>query len=157
MTLEEKKNDPLPSIDKVIKQTMMMEDDPYQTANATSTEAGKEYMRRLTKILDENKGVEGTYYIQVFLRRDTPSPKILHFTFVTRRTLPEPEWDQSVYEVENFSNSVFLRWSLPTRADALQILIRPDLFAEKLVQDCSRMLQSDDKDGYHWAKEKVNV
>lgn len=114
--------------------------DPYQTVRDTTDAMAGKYMAELNSVIEKHKTLEEPYYIVAYTRRSFPSEKILHTTFVARRTLPIPDWKTTAYKVNNRENRITLVWSLPSDADGRQIVKRPDLFDSKLVEDCALML-----------------
>lgn len=124
--------------DKMVKANAII--DPYQTARETTSAMATQYMAELKSVMEKHKTLEKPYLICAHTRRDLPIETCLHTTFVARRSIPTPEWSTSLYSVDNASSTVHLLWSLPSDADAKQIIKRPDLFNEKLVADCHSML-----------------
>lgn len=116
--------------------------DPHQTVAETSRGIGGQYMQEFKKLLDTHKTLVEPYVVVAYRKKDLPIKRYLKITFVARRTIPEPEWQTDVYLVSNRCGRVELLWSLPTDADARQILKRPDLFDDKIVDDCKKMLDN---------------
>jgi len=132
--------------DQIINKAIVTPDDNHQTVRDTTNAYGEQYMKKMKKVIEEHSTLTEPYCIEVKSRRDLPTSQALHITFIARRTLPLPQWDHTVYEVDNRSNSVFLCWSLPAEAEAIQITKRPDLFSDKLVQCCHDFLKINDCD-----------
>ena len=134
---------------------MQMKDDPHQTARDTTNALTEQYIARIQELREKYSHRKGKYYIQVLTRRDTPSAYVLHSTFVTRLSLPDPKWENTVYEVDNTENHISLCWALPSSADARQISLRPDLFDAKLVEDCVNMLAQPKE--FRWSRVRVKI
>lgn len=142
----DKPQKPLETLKSITDKVLILPDDPYQTARDTSDAYSETYMSRLKKLAEQHRTLTEPYCIEVKTRRDLPTAQALHVTFIVRRSLPLPMWEQTVYEVDNRAGGVFLCWSFPNESEAKQIVKRPDLFDTNTVEYCRDFLSVNDSD-----------
>ena len=145
------------TIDKIIQKVSEIEPNPDQTARGTTDAMSGEYIERIRGIIDKYGYLRGKYYIQVLTRRDTPSSQVLHTTFISRMSMPEPKWTETLYEVDNSTSTSYLVWCLPAKAEGLQVVVRTDLFDKKLIADCERMIKSGTEGYMNWSRERYKI
>lgn len=94
-------------------------------------EVGKQYMRELSELIENNGFQKNPYYVWVVRKKDVTSPNIVKFGMVARWTRPHPEPDCDLWLVKDGKPE--LQWSLPGNAEMDMIMKMGKDFDQKLV------------------------
>lgn len=110
--------------------------DEKQTARETTNEMGKSWNKELEDVITKHTFYKEPYYIQVILKHEPYFENAVKATFCVRRTRPTPNWNETLYKMDNKTGALTLEWTLPDELNATQVTLRPDLFDENLVTWC---------------------
>lgn len=113
--------------------------DDKQTARETTNEMGKTWNKELEDVISKHAHYDEPYYIQVVLKHEALFPNAIKAVFIARKTRPLPEWNNTLYKMDNKLGMLTLEWTLPDELNALQVTSRPDLFSSELVHWCLDM------------------
>lgn len=110
-----------------------------QCARETTNEMGKSWNKELEDCITKHAWVREPYYIQVILKHEPLYPNAVKAVFFVRKSRPLPEWNTTLYKMDNKLGMLTLEWTLPDELNSIQIVSRPDLFSEDFVRWCQEM------------------
>ena len=94
-------------------------------AQELQEEINRTYMEELQKCVEQCDWTE-PYYVVVLLKKEQLLHNVIRRYFVARKTLPTPQWDQTVWRYYPSSGNLEFVWTLPDDQLAMEMAMLPN-------------------------------
>lgn len=91
----------------------MLNPDPQQGVIDTQREMTKGYFDELKKCAESRKDLTKPFYIVVLSKKERLMENVIRNYFISRVTMPNPDWDQAVYRYDPSCGDLKFLWVLP--------------------------------------------
>lgn len=79
----------------------------------TQREVHKSYLKEINNTIDKHKDWTTPYYVVVIAKKERLMENVIRQYFMARRTLPTPQWDQTVWRFDPKSGDLRFVWCTP--------------------------------------------
>lgn len=93
-------------------------------AHALQEEMNKTYMEELQKCVDQCTWTE-PFFVVVLLKKEQLLNNVIRRYYVARRSLPTPQWDQTVWRYYPSTGNLEFVWTLPDEQVAMEMAMLP--------------------------------
>ena len=87
-------------------------------------EMQKSTLKNIEEIVETHQDYADEYYIVVMLQKDRVIPNLIRQKFIVRKTRPAPDYDTTLYKVDNRSSSITFEWTIPDEARCEELFFR---------------------------------
>lgn len=131
--------------------------DEKQLVKDTSNEMIKDYMDNLESCVRRYKDWTDPFYVVVLNRRERLLVNVIRNMFFARKTLPTPEYDQTVYYYDPKTDELRYLWTVPDKETVMDMVLCPNEVRSshfQLLEFCQLFVQGklDIKYGYPKSK-----
>jgi len=104
----------------------LLSPDTKQSVVDTQREADKEYFTEIQKTVDAHKSWDDPYFIVVIHKKERLLENVVRRYFLARRSLPQPEFDQTVWRYDPKTSDLTFLWVIPDRDTCMWMASSPD-------------------------------
>lgn len=111
---------------------LLQNPDSKQGVVDTQREIDKEYLSEIKKCIDAHKSLDDPFYIVVIQKKERLLENVIRRYFLARKTLPTPDWDQTVWRYNPKTGDLMFLWVLPDKNTAMWMASNPqDIVTEQ--------------------------
>ncbi len=79
-------------------------------------EMQKSTLKNIQEIVETHENYADEYYIVLMLQKDRVIPNLIRQKFIVRKTRPAPDYDLTLYHVDNRKCEISFQWTVPDEA-----------------------------------------
>jgi hypothetical protein len=91
----------------------MINPDENQGIIDTQREVHKSYLKEINNTIDKHKDWKDPFYVVVIAKKERIMENVIRQYFMARKTLPTPQWDQTVWRFEPAGGDLRFLWCTP--------------------------------------------
>lgn len=111
--------------------------DDNQSLMDTSNEMTKEFLPQVEECIKNHADWIEPYYVVIINKRERLMVNVIRQYFLARKTLPTPDYDQTVFKYFPFSGDLEYLWSLPDKNTIEYLILNENM----LPKEQSQLLQ----------------
>src|SRR3990167_4118450 len=96
-------------------------------------EMQKSTLKNIEEIVENRKDYADEYFIVLMLQKDRVIPNLIRQKFIVRKTRPAPDYDTTLYRIDNRTSNGSLGWAFPKNSRCEKLFF-PN--ASKKEKDC---------------------
>jgi hypothetical protein len=115
---------------------LLKKPDRKQGVMDTQIEMAKKYIPGIQECIDKNKALVDPYYIVVISKRERLLINAIRQYFVARKTLPTPDYDQTVFKYTPVTGDLKYLWTVPDKNSIEEVIANYKKYDPSLVKYC---------------------
>ena|SRR3990167_3102401 len=100
-------------------------------------EMQKSTLKNIEEIVENRKDYADEYFIVLMLQKDRVIPNLIRQKFIVRKTRPAPDYDTTLYRIDNRTSNISFEWTIPDEARCEELFFRQATLSEEDSQSFS--------------------